>query len=276
MEMRYLADQIRYQRMNTSEIRETFLVENLFKAGKLSLLYTEADRAIVGSAVPGSKELSLSGAKELAAEYFAQRREIGIINIGSAGQVIVDGNAYPMQNRDGLYIGRGAKKVTFSSKSGNDPAAFYILSYPAHTAYPNMQVTKADAIKVDLGSAEAANKRTIYKYILPEKMKTCQLVMGITELEDGSIWNTMAAHTHERRTEIYMYFDMKKEDVVFHFMGKPDETRHLAVRNRQAVLSPSWSIHAGAGTGSYTFIWAMGGENQAFDDMDFIDMDDIQ
>lgn len=276
MKIRYFADQIRYQRMNTSELRDTFLVGDIFQTGKLSLLYTEADRAIVGSAVPGSKALSLSGSKEMAADYFAQRREIGIINIGSEGQVTVDGNPFPMQNRDGLYIGRGAKAITFSSKNMKKPAAFYILSYPAHTSYPNVRVSKDEAVKVDLGSTEASNKRTIYKYILPDKMKTCQLVMGLTELAEGSIWNTMAAHTHERRTEIYMYFDMKKEDVVFHFMGKPDETRHLVVRNRQAVISPSWSIHAGAGTGSYTFIWGMGGENQEFDDMDFIQMDDIQ
>lgn len=276
MELRYLADQIRYQRMTTEELRATFLVESLFRDGELALVYTEADRGIVGSAVPTTKALELSGSKEMASEYFAQRREVGILNIGSSGQVTVDGETFAMNNRDGLYIGRGAKDIRFESKNPRDPAAFYILSYPAHASYPMMKVSKQDTEMVQLGDAETSNKRTIYKYIHPGNMATCQLVMGITELESGSVWNTMAAHTHERRTEIYTYFDLQDDDVVFHFMGKPNETRHLVIRNRQAVISPSWSIHAGAGVRNYTFIWGMGGENQDFDDMDFIDMESIQ
>lgn len=276
MKMRYLADQIRYQRMNTDELRKAFLAQDLFEPGKLSLLYTEADRAIVGSAVPINNNLTLSGGKTIASDYFAQRREIGIINIGDKGKTVVDGKEYEMENRDGLYIGRGSKEINFTSINAKNPAAFYILSYPAHTSFPNVKISKQDADVVNLGGVETSNKRTIYKYIHPGSVKSCQLVIGITELEEGSIWNTMAAHTHERRTEIYMYFDLKENDVVFHFMGMPDETRHLVVRNRQAVISPSWSIHAGAGTINYSFIWGMGGENQEFDDMDFIDMDNIQ
>lgn len=276
MEIRYLADQVRYQRMTTDELRAAFLIESLFREGELALVYTDADRGIVGSAVPQKKPLRLAGAKKMAAEYFAQRREIGVINIGGPGAVTVDKESFSMQNRDGLYIGRGARDIQFESENAKDPAAFYILSYPAHASYPTVKVSKQDAVTVHLGDAETSNKRTIYKYILPEKMETCQLVMGLTELESGSVWNTMAAHTHERRTEIYLYFDLQAADVVFHFMGKPDETRHLAVRNRQAVVSPSWSIHAGSGVRNYSFIWGMGGENQEFDDMDFVAMDAIQ
>lgn len=276
MELRYLADQIRYQRMTTEELRSTFLVELLFIKGELTLVYTEADRGIVGSAVPTKKPLQLTGAKEMASEYFAQRREIGVINIGGEGEVIVDGESFPMNNHDGLYIGKGAKEIQFSSDNAKDPAVFYILSYPAHASYPTVKVSQQNAVIVHLGDPKTSNKRTIYKYILPDNMKTCQLVMGLTELESGSVWNTMAAHTHERRTEIYLYFDMPEDDVVFHFMGMPHETRHLAVRNGQAVISPSWSIHAGAGVRKYSFIWGMGGENQDFDDMDFVKMDTIQ
>ena len=273
MEVRYLADQVRYQRMNTQELRDVFLLDKLFNRGKIDLVYTEADRGIVGSAVPTGSELKLEAGKELASEYFAERREVGIINIGAPGSVKVDGKAFDMENRDGLYISRGSREILFKSANASDPAYFYILSYPAHKEFPTMQAKLADAEAVNLGSKEEANKRTIYKYIHPAGIKSCQLVMGFTVLEEGSIWNTMSAHTHERRTEIYMYFDVAEKDIIFHFMGKPDETRHILVRNRQAVVSPSWSIHSGAGTRKYSFIWGMGGENQAFDDMDHVDMD---
>lgn len=275
METRYLADQVRYQRMNTEELRQTFLIANLFQEGKVVLYYTEADRGVVGSVVPLDKSLQLPAGKELAAKHFADRREIGVINIGSTGIVTVDGRAFELNKLDGLYIGRGSKKITFSSKDKKSPAKFYLLSYPAHKAYPTKKIRQMDSEKVPLGSTEMSNKRVIYKYIRPGAVESCQLVMGYTILERGSVWNTMAPHTHERRTEIYMYFDLN-DQLLFHFMGKPDQTRHLVVREGQAVISPSWSIHAGAGTKNYTFIWGMGGENQEFGDMDGIDMSGIK
>jgi len=277
MDVRYLADQIRYQTMTTKELRESFLLEDLFKKGKMTLIYTNLDRAIIGAAVPTEKLLELKASKkEMAAAYFAERREIGIINIGAKGIVKVDGKSYDLANRDGLYIGRGSKSIKFASSDKKKPAKFYILSYPAHTAYPTSLIKMSDANTIPLGSEIEANKRTIYQYIHANGIKSCQLVMGFTQLEPENIWNTMAAHTHQRRTEIYMYFDIGKNDLVFHLMGKPDATRHLIVRNGQAALSPSWSLHAGAGTRNYAFIWGMGGENQEFTDMDGIAMDDLK
>ncbi len=275
METRYLADQVRYQRMNTEELRETFLLEDLFQPGKVVLYYTEADRGVVGSVVPLDKSHQLPAGKELAAQYFTERREIGVINIGANGTVAVDGKSYHLKNRDGLYIGRGSEEILFESEDNKSPAKYYLLSYPAHQAYSTKKITKSDAEKVPLGSIELSNKRVIYKYIRPPIIESCQLVMGITELESGCVWNTMTPHTHERRTEIYMYFDLG-DQLLFHFMGKPDQTRHLVVRDGQAVVSPSWSIHAGAGTKNYTFIWGMGGENQEFGDMDGIDMSGLK
>jgi len=277
MDIRYVADQVRYQTMTTGEMRKTFLVENLFGKGKMTLLYTDVDRAIIGSAVPTTKVLELKASKkEMAADYFAERRETGVINIGEKGIVTVDGKTYKMNNRDGLYISRGSKKISFSSKDKKKPAKFYIQSYPAHTEYPTTLIRQTEANPVHLGEQETANKRTIYQYIHTNGVKSCQLVMGFTQLEPGSIWNTMAAHTHQRRTEIYMYFELGKNDLLFHFMGQPDSTRHLVMRNEQAVLSPSWSLHAGAGTRNYAFIWGMGGENQEFTDMDGIEMGDLR
>lgn len=277
MEVRYTADHVRYETMTAIELRESFLIENLFKKDKIILLYTDVDRAIVGSAVPKSKNLKLEASKkEMSANYFTERREIGIINVGAAGSVLVDKNTFNMNNRDGLYIGKGAKKIEFASKDSKNPAKFYILSYPAHKEYPTKLIKMAEANPVHLGSQEEANKRTIYQYIHENGVKSCQLVMGFTQLDSGSIWNTMAAHTHQRRTEIYLYFDISKNDLVFHFMGKPDATRHLIIRDGQAVLSPSWSLHSGAGTRNYAFIWGMGGENQEFTDMDGISMTDLK
>jgi 4-deoxy-L-threo-5-hexosulose-uronate ketol-isomerase len=277
MDVRYVADQVRYQTMTTDELRNSFLVEKLFKEGQVYLLYTDVDRAIVGSAVPTSTKLILEASKkEMSAEYFTQRREIGIINIGFKGVITVDGQKYELENRDGLYIGRGSKQIEFESVDSKNPAQYYLLSYPAHTDYPTSLAKKANANPVHLGSQEEANKRTIYQYIHENGVQSCQLVMGFTQLEPGSIWNTMSAHTHQRRTEIYMYFDMGKDDLVFHFMGKPEATKHLVIRNGQAVLSPSWSLHSGAGTHNYAFIWGMGGENQEFTDMDGIAMDNLK
>jgi 4-deoxy-L-threo-5-hexosulose-uronate ketol-isomerase len=274
MDIRYLADQVRYQRMDTAELRQTFLIDDLFQPGKVVLHYTEADRAIVGSVVPLAKTLTLTGGKELASDYFGQRREVGIINIGASGKVGLDDQEYILENSEAIYIGRGCRKIRFMSKNKRSPAKFYLLSYPAHHSYPHKKIRLAEAEAVQLGSSEMSNKRTIHKYIRPPAVKSCQLVMGMTILESGSIWNTMVPHTHERRTEVYLYFNMG-EQIVFHFMGKPEQTRHLVIREGQAVISPSWSIHAGAGTKNYSFIWGMGGENQEFGDMDGVSMERI-
>jgi 4-deoxy-L-threo-5-hexosulose-uronate ketol-isomerase len=271
MKTRNIADQNRYQRMTTAELRESFLVENLFMSGAVELLYTDADRAVIGSIVPTDKKLALGTSKEqLASEYFAERREIGLINTGATGNVIVDGKSYAMENCDGLYIGRGSRQIEFESRGGSEPARFFLISYPAHTAHPTTHAKRASAEAVNLGSVRDANQRTIYKYIHPKGIASCQLVLGFTQLKEGSIWNTMPPHTHSRRTEVYLYFNLEPAARVFHMMGTPQETRHVVVKNGQAVISPSWSIHAGAGTQNYSFIWAMGGENQAFDDMDQI------
>jgi 4-deoxy-L-threo-5-hexosulose-uronate ketol-isomerase len=275
MKIRYSADQVRFQRMTTDEIRQNFLVD-LFKEGAIELVYSEIDRAIIGSAVPKMEKLALAASKELASKYFCERRELGILNTGSKGTVTVDGKKFTMENRDGLYVGLGSKTIEFESENGENPACFYLLSYPAHKAYPTAHAKKADATVTELGSDESCNKRKIYKYIHPEGIQSAQLVMGFTEMEKGNVWNTMPPHTHERRMEVYLYFDIPENNIVFHFMGKPQETRHMVMRNRQAVISPSWSIHSGAGTSNYTFIWGMGGENQAFDDMDHITIDDIK
>jgi len=272
MDVRYVADPVRFPRMNTAEIRDSFLIEKLFEEDKLYLLYCDVDRAIVGSAVPVKQKVSLTSSTELAADYFCERREIGILNIGGSGSIAVDDQVFRMQNKDGLYIGKGAKEIHFSSEDAGRPAEYYLLSFPAHTSYPHRQASLADAEAVQLGSAETANRRTIYKYIHPRGIQSCQVVMGFTVLDPGSVWNTMPPHTHERRMEVYLYFDMAKDTRVFHLMGTAQETRHIVVANRQAVISPSWSIHSGVGTGAYTFCWGMGGENQAFEDMDGIEI----
>ncbi len=275
MDVRYTIGKNEYKRMTTQELRDAFLVD-LFEDGKLNLQYNEVERSIVGAAVPTSGVLTLEAGKELAADYFCQRREIGVLNIGAEGTVTVDGTDYNMANLDGLYIGRGSKEISFSSVDAASPARFYMVSYPAHTEYPTTQAKKADANAINLGSLEDSNKRTIYQYIHEKGIKSCQLVMGFTALEPGSVWNTMPCHTHERRTEVYMYFGLEENSKVFHFMGPADETRHIAIENEQAVLSPMWSIHSGCGTRAYTFCWAMGGENQRFDDMDHIAVKDIK
>jgi 4-deoxy-L-threo-5-hexosulose-uronate ketol-isomerase len=263
--------------MTTAELRESFLVEDLFEPGAVNLLYTDVDRAVIGSIVPTDKKLVLPTSKaQLASEYFAERREIGLINTGAAGNVIVDGKPYPMESRDGLYIGRGNRQIEFESRDKSDPARFFLMSYPAHTAHPTTHIKRASAEAVELGSVRDANQRTIYKYIHPKGIASCQLVMGFTELKEGSIWNTMPPHTHSRRTEVYLYFNVDPAARVFHMMGMPQETRHLVVKNGHAVISPSWSIHAGAGTRGYSFIWAMGGENQIFDDMDAVAVGELR
>jgi 4-deoxy-L-threo-5-hexosulose-uronate ketol-isomerase len=276
MDVRYTADAVRYARMTTEELRESFLVDTLFAEDTITMVYSDVDRAILGSAVPATKTLSLESAPELRAETFCERRELGILNIGGSGTVTVDGTQYPMAARDGLYVGRGSKTIAFASDTDRSPARYYLLSYPAHAAYPTVHVRASEAEPVRLGSAEGSNKRTIYKLIHAEGARSCQLVMGFTVLEPGSVWNTMPPHTHERRMEIYLYFDIPENDRVFHLMGRPEETRHIAVADGQAVISPSWSIHSGVGTAAYTFCWGMGGENQAFDDMDHLTIDELR
>lgn len=271
MDVRTTADPVRFERMSTAEVRASFLVDTLFGEDRIAMVYcTDVDRAIVGSAVPATRPLTLESAPELRAETFCERRELGILNIGEAGTVSVDGVEYPMEKRDALYVGRGSKAIRFNSYAAVAPARYYLVSFPAHTAYPTTRIRPSDAEPVRLGSQETANQRTLYKLIHPGGAKSCQLVMGFTVLEPGSVWNTLPPHTHERRMEVYLYFDMPADARVFHFMGRPEATRHLVVANGQAVISPSWSIHCGAGTGAYTFCWAMGGENQAFDDMDHL------
>ena len=273
MEVRYSPDPIGIKRMTTGELRKTFLIDSLFTPGKVEMVYSDIDRSITGSAVPLNQPLKLlASKKEMAADYFADRREIGIINIGGTGKIKADGKTYSMENKDGLYIGRGTKDIEFESTNPKEPAKFYISSYPAHKDYPCVHIKFSEAQPNKLGDVKKANKRTIYKYIHEKGAKSCQLVMGLTELEEGSNWNTMPVHTHQRRSEVYMYFNLSEDSCLFHFLGEPDETRHVVVRNGQAVLSPSYSIHSGVGTQNYSFIWSMGGENQDFDDMDWVEM----
>lgn len=268
MELIPAADVRTYGSMSTSALREAFLVTDLFQPGKLTLRYWETDRTVIGGAVPTDAPLALSAAAELRSAYFCERRELGIINTGGAGTVTVDGQRYEMSNLDTLYVGRGAQAISFASADAAKPARFYLLSYPAHTAYPTTLARYDAANAVALGAAATANDRRLNKVIHAGGIKSCQLVMGFTILQPGSIWNTMPPHTHTRRSEVYMYFSIPANAAVMHFMGKPDETRHLVVRDHETVLSPSWSIHSGAGTDSYGFIWGMGGENQDFADMD--------
>ena len=276
MKFLHTADRERYRRMTTSELREAYLIDNMFVPGEVTLCYTDVERSVVGSAIPTSEALTLPVHKELASDFFAQRREIGVLNIGSPGTIVVDGETYELDNRDSLYIGRGSKEVEFMSASADDPALFYFVSYPAHKEYPTSWSNARMPTASRWALPEDCNDRVINQSLIPGIVDTCQLVMGFTELAPGSNWNTMPVHTHRRRTEVYMYFDLADDQCVFHLMGEPDETRSLVVRNGQAVASPSWSIHSGAGTKNYTFCWAMGGENQEFPDMDHVLTKDIR
>ena len=263
-----VCDPVRYPRMTTEELRDSFLVDSLYEPGAVHLTYIDLDRAVVGIAAPLAGPIPLPTSPELRATYFTERRELGALNIGGPGIVRVGATAYEIDSLDLIYIGRGNSEVHFESRDKESPATFYLLSYPAHTAYPVAVVKKADALPSELGSAETANLRTIYKYIHLAGAKSCQLVMGVTHLHSGSVWNTMPAHTHMRRSEIYFYFDVADSARVFHLIGPPQETRHLILGNRGVALSPGWSIHAGAGTQAYKFCWGMGGENQDYADMD--------
>ncbi len=258
--------------LDTDGLRRHFLVEKVFIPGEMTMVYSHVDRMIAGGICPSAVPLALPATRALGTDFFLARREMGIINIGGAGTIDVDGVTYPVAPRDAFYIGMGAREVRFSSLNPEQPAKFYCNSAPAHRACPSRLIPFDQAKHVEMGSDAECNRRTIHQYIHPAVLDTCQLVMGMTTLYEGSVWNTMPVHTHERRMEVYFYFDMPDDRVVFHFMGKPDETRHLVVRNEQAVISPSWSIHSGVGTGSYTFIWGMAGENQTFTDMDAVPM----
>jgi 4-deoxy-L-threo-5-hexosulose-uronate ketol-isomerase len=263
-----MADPVRYPRMTTDELRETFLLNTLYEPGKLHLNYVDLDRAVVGFAAPTADPIALPTYPELRATYFTERREFGALNIGGTGSITVDGKSYDLNNLDVLYIGRGNKEVSFASKDKSAPAVFYILSYPAHAEFPTALVRKEDASPTELGSLETCNKRTICKYIHLQGARSCQLVMGVTHLAPGSNWNTMPPHTHMRRSEIYMYFNLDPAARVFHLMGPPAETRNLVLADKDIVISPGWSIHCGVGTRAYSFCWGMGGENQDYADMD--------
>ena len=259
----------------TERLREEFHIANLFTKDNTRMVYSHIDRIITAGIMPVFQTLKLEAGKELAAEYFLQRREMGCINIGGKGIITVDGVEYEMNPRDGIYIGMGNKDITFKSLDADEPAKFYVSSCPAHTTYPTVKIDITKAKKVPCGSVEDCNKRVINQYIHPEVMKSCQLSMGLTQLEPGSNWNTMPSHTHDRRMEVYLYLDMGENDAVFHMMGEPNETRHIIMHNEEAVISPSWSIHSGVGTKAYSFIWAMCGENQEFTDMDHIETKDL-
>lgn len=286
MELRTAASPKDMKHYTTERLREEFLIQDLFQPGQIKLVYSHVDRIITGAAVP-VEPLALTAGDELRAEYFLQRREMGVINVGGAGSITVDVKKYEVGYKEGMYIGMGSKDITFESADAKEPAKFYINSAPAHKTYPTVLIRPEgtpeegvvivkDENKVELGSLEESNHRVICKYILPGQVESCQLVMGMTKLEPGSVWNTMPCHTHDRRMEVYLYFEMPEDAIVMHYMGEPDETRHIVMRNEEAVISPSWSIHAGCGTRAYTFIWGMVGENQAFDDMDGVAMKDLR
>lgn len=275
MEVRQASNAKDVKHYTTERLREEFHIANLFTKDNIRMVYSQIDRIITAGLMPVHQILKLEAGKELAAEYFLQRREMGCINIGGKGVIIIDGVSYEMNPRDGIYIGMGNKEISFKSVDSNNPAKFYVSSCPAHTSYPIVKIDITKARKVPCGSAEECNKRVINQYIHPDVIKSCQLAMGLTQLEVGSNWNTMPCHTHDRRMEVYLYLDMSESDVVFHMMGEPTETRHIIMHNEEAVISPSWSIHSGVGTKNYSFIWSMCGENQEFTDMDHVATEDL-
>ena len=273
MRTRYANNPRDSKRYDTEELRENYLVEDIFKYDQIELVYSHVDRIIFGGIKPVYKELKLEAGKEMGVDYFLERRELGIINIGGKAIVTIDGTEYELKEKDGLYVGKGNKEVSFKSVNPEEPAKLYVNSVPAHKEYETVKIDIEKANPVRLGDNKTLNKRTIYQYVHPNVCESCQLLMGLTMLEPGNAWNTMPCHTHERRMEVYFYFDMDEDTRVFHLMGEPTETRHLVVKNEECVISPSWSIHSGVGTSNYTFIWGMCGENKTFDDMDNIPMD---
>jgi 4-deoxy-L-threo-5-hexosulose-uronate ketol-isomerase len=275
MQTRYASSPKEVAAMNTAELRENFLIESLMEADKINFVYSHFDRVVTGGAMP-IQPIALPTYNALKSDYFLERREMGAINIGGDGVITADGKKYPLSKLDCLYLGLGTKDVVFESVDAANPAQFVLLSTPAHRDYTNKLMKKEDASPVELGAVETANQRTIYKYIHSEGLRSCQLVMGLTVLKTGSVWNTMPAHVHDRRMEIYFYFDVPENHAVVHFMGQPQETRHMFIANHQAIISPPYSIHSGCGTSSYSFIWAMAGENYTFTDMDFVEIKDLR
>ncbi len=276
MEVRYANHPDDSKHYTTEDLRRHYLMEKVFTPDEILLVYSHQDRIIAGGVMPVAKELELEASDALRADYFLQRRELGIINIGGNGKVTLDGKVYDVKSKDGMYVGMGTKEVKFASDDVKNPAKFYIASAPAHKTYPTYYIDFEKANHRPCGDAKNLNKRVINQYIHPDVCKSCQLAMGMTELAEGSGWNTMPSHTHERRMEVYFYFNIPQDNVVFHMMGQPQETRHIVMNNEQLVISPSWSIHSGIGTSNYSFIWAMCGENQEFDDMDHIKNTDLK
>ena len=274
MDIRYSVNQKDFKRYTTEELRNEFLIEKLYVENEIKAVYSHIDRMVTLGCMPTTEKVSIDKGinswENFGTDYFLERREIGIFNLGGKGKIEVDEKVYELDYKDCLYITKGAKKVYFTSDNKDKPAKFYMISAPAHCSYETTFISIKDAAKRELGSMETANKRTIYQFIHPDVIKTCQLSMGMTILEKGSVWNTMPCHTHERRMEIYTYFEVPEDNIVMHFMGEPTETRNVVIKNEEAVICPSWSIHAGAGTSNYSFIWAMGGEHIAFDDMDHL------
>lgn len=268
MEIRFQNSPKETSTMNTQQLRENFLLQDLMQPGNIKLVYSHFDRMIIGGVVPATAAIELPNEGELKASFFLERRETGIINVGGKGTVTADGVAYEIDKLECVYLGKGTKDVSFSSNAAETPAQFYLLSVPAHQSYPNKMMTKAEASPVNLGDISTSNKRTIYKYIHNDGIQSCQLVMGLTVLEEGSVWNSVPPHTHTRRMEAYFYFDLDATQRVMHFMGEPQETRHLVIANNEAVISAPWSMHFGVGTANYGFVWGMAGENKEFTDMD--------
>jgi len=266
---RYAVHQDDYKHYTTEKLRDHFLIGKIFTADKVEMTYTHYERVIVGGAMPVDKSLKLEAPDQLKSDFFLARRELGVINVGGEGTVVVDGEEYHLQKKEALYVGAQTKEVIFSSKDATNPAKYYLNSAPAHCRYPTKKVGKSDANVLNMGSPETCNERNIYQLLINGVVETCQLQMGMTELKSGSVWNTMPAHTHSRRMEAYFYFDLPEEAAVSHFMGPADETRHIWMRNEQAVVSPPWSMHSGCGTSNYTFVWGMAGENLDYTDMDF-------
>jgi len=276
MEQRYHNSPAEVKQMSTEAIRENFLIQSVMQAGVLNLTYSHYDRMIIGGVVPQSGGINLENYPELRADYFLERREMGAINVGGDGEIEVDGQTYALSRLGCLYIGRGSQNVSFKSLDENNPAQYYLLSAPAHQNYPTTFMPKEGALPMTIGSLETSNERTIYKYIHKDGIQSSQLVMGLTSLSVGSVWNTMPAHTHDRRMEAYFYFDVADDQAVVHFMGHPQETRHLLVHNHEAIISPPWSIHSGCGTRNYSFIWGMAGENKDYTDMDVVKITDLR
>lgn len=276
MQTRHLVDPQTYERMSGEELRAAFLVEDLFTPDEVRLVFWEGDRTILGSAVPRTRRLELPVPPELAAPAFTARRELGVVNLGGAGTVGVNGHVHTLACRDALYVGRGVDEITFASESTDQPSLFYLVSHPAHAVHPTVRVPEGNAETVRLGTQAGASVRTLRRYVHARGASSCQLVMGVTSIEEGSVWNSVPPHTHQRRTEIYLYFDLAPTDFALHVMGPPERTRHLVVRNLQAVLAPSWSVHFGVATGRYAFVWSMGGENQVFEDMQAADLDRLR